>query len=73
MIFAGNRFSRKKKEREKAHEDMAWQIAQMIINDIKQEVSQDRTIPNLQEQDDKGAARHVQNNNQDAQVESTKL
>lgn len=35
----GNRFSRKKKEKEKAQEDMAWQIAKMIIDDINKEVS----------------------------------
>lgn len=51
---------------------MAWQIAQMIINDIKQEVSQDRTVATVDQ--DKPNSEHSRNNNHDnVRVESTKL
>lgn len=42
----GNRFSRKKREKEKAEEDMAWQIAKMIISGINDEVSSSQEKPN---------------------------
>lgn len=38
-MFAGGRFSRKKREKEKAQEAMAWEVTKMIINSVKREVS----------------------------------
>ena len=43
ICWSGNRFSRKRKEKEKAQEDMAWQIAKMIIDDINREVTSNQT------------------------------
>lgn len=49
-MTSGNRFSKKKREKEKAQEDMAWQIAKMIINEIHKEVSHGNKTPILEEQ-----------------------
>ncbi|XP_067937300.1 A-kinase anchor protein 10, mitochondrial-like isoform X2 [Watersipora subatra] len=45
----GNRFSRKKREKERAQEAMAWEVTKMIIANVKEEVSwtNNHSIPEI--------------------------
>ena len=50
LCCVGNRFSRKKREKEKAQEAMAWEVTKMIIAGVKEEVSSSSqlTIPGIE-------------------------
>lgn len=50
LVLPGGRFSRKKREKERAQEAMAWEVTKMIIAGVKQEVSSNsQPIPEIME------------------------